>query len=433
MDAVAAPPSWRSYGIAGYALILLTFGVLGGGACVVRIDSALVAPATVTVESNRTVVAHLEGGIIDDVLVHEGDRVTSGQALFRLSDVAPRANMTLLEGQLAAGLALEARLEAERDQTPEIVWPAELATLPVQAKVAQAMNDQQAQFRDRRASLDGQAAILRARISQLRLEIQGMGIEKDSTGTQLGFIKTELTGVSDLFKQKLVELARLLALQREQARLEGTVGRLITDQARSERAIAETDLQIQQLQQHFQEQVATSLTDTRRQIGEVREKLAIARDVLARIYITAPIAGSVQALRVGGGGQVIRQGEPLLEIVPAHDRLQINAQFQPADVSDLRPGQTAEVRFPAFPARGTPLILGRVESVSGDRLVDDVTHLPYFLGIISVDPATLPAEFASHLRPGMPAEVVVPTGERTVMSYLTDPLSRGLRRTFVER
>jgi HlyD family type I secretion membrane fusion protein len=341
--------------------------------------------------------------------------------------------MTLLEGQLAAGLALEARLEAERDQTPEIVWPAELATLPVQAKVAQAMNDQQAQFRDRRASLDGQAAILRARISQLRLEIQGMGIEKDSTGTQLGFIKTELTGVSDLFKQKLVELARLLALQREQARLEGTVGRLITDQARSERAIAETDLQIQQLQQHFQEQVATSLTDTRRQIGEVREKLAIARDVLARIYITAPIAGSVQALRVGGGGQVIRQGEPLLEIVPAHDRLQINAQFQPADVSDLRPGQTAEVRFPAFPARGTPLILGRVESVSGDRLVDDVTHLPYFLGIISVDPATLPAEFASHLRPGMPAEVVVPTGERTVMSYLTDPLSRGLRRTFVER
>jgi HlyD family secretion protein len=434
MEAVAAPPpSWRSYGYAGYALILFTFGILGGGACVVRIDSALVAPATVTVESNRTVVAHLEGGIIDDVLVHEGDRVVTGQRLFRLSDVGARANVTLLESQLAADLSLEARLTAERDQTPGIAWPAELAALPVQAQVAQAMNDQAAQFRDRRRSLDGQAAILRNRISQLRLEIQGMGIEKDSTGTQLGFIKTELTGVTDLFKQKLVEVARLLALQREQAKLEGTVGRLITDQARSERAVAETELQIQQLQQHFQEQVSTELTDTRRQIGDVRDKLAIAQDILTRIYIVAPVAGSVQALRVGGGGQVIRQGEPLLEIVPDHDRLQINAQFQPTDVSDLRRGQTAEVRFPAFPSRGTPLILGRVESVSGDRLVDEVTHLPYFLGIISVDPANLPPEFANRLRPGMPAEVVVPTGERTVMSYLTQPLSRGLRRTFVEK
>jgi HlyD family secretion protein len=433
MDVASAPPSWRSYSYAGYAVILFTFGVLGGGACVVRIDSAVIAPATVTVESNRTVVAHLEGGIIAEVLVHEGDKVIGGQSLFRLSDIAPRANMTLLQGQLAAGLALEARLAAERDQVPNIVWPTELTTLPVQAQIAQAMSDQAAQFRDRRLSLDGQAAILRARISQLRLEIEGMGIEKDSTGTQLGFIRTELVGVTTLFKQKLVPVARLLALQREQARLEGTVGHLITDQARSERAVAETDLQIQQLQEHFQEQVATALTDTRRQIGEVREKLAIAQDILERIYIIAPVAGSVQALRVGGGGQVIRQGEPLLEIVPDHDRLQINAHFQPSDISDLRPGQTAEVRFPAFPSRGTPLILGRVESLSGDSLVDDVTHLPYFLGIISVDPASLPSKFASHLRPGMPAEVVVPTGERTVMSYLTDPLSRGLRRTFVEQ
>ena len=357
IDTVAASPSWRSYGYAGYALILFTFGILGGGACVMRIDSAIIAPATVTVESNRTVVAHLEGGIIDEVLVREGDKVTRGQRLFRLSDVAPRANMTLLQGQLAAGLALDARLTAERDQAPNIVWPTELASLPVHAQAAQAMSDQMAQFHGRRLSLDGQAAILRARISQLHLERDGMGIEKDSTETQLGFIRTELGGVTELYKQKLVQIARLLSLKREQARLEGTVGRLITDQARSERAIAETDLQIQQLQEHFQEQVATALTDTRRQIGEVREKLAITRDVLERIYITAPVAGSVQALRVGGGGQVVRQGEPLLEMVPDHDRLQINAQFQPADVSDLRPGQTAEVRFPSFSSRGTQLIL----------------------------------------------------------------------------
>ena len=428
-----APPSWRPYGIAGYALILFTFGVLGGGACVVRINSAIIAPATVTVASNRKVVAHLEGGIIDQVLVREGDKVTGGQPLFRLSDVSARANAMLLQGQLIADLALEARLVAERDQTSDITWPKDLTELPDQAQVLRIKNDQTAQFLGRRRSMDGQTAILRNRITQLQLEIEGMGIEKDSTRAQLGFIRTELTGVTELFEQKLVQITRLLSLRREQARLDGSIGRLITDQAKSERGIVETNLQIQQLQEHFQEQVATTLAETRRRIGDVREKLAIAHDILERVYITAPIAGSVQALRVGGGGQVIRQGEPLLEIVPDHDRLQINAQIQPTDIADLQPGQSAEVRFPAFPARETPLILGHLQSISGDRLVDDITHLPYFLGIVVIDQTNLPPALAGQLRPGMPAEVVVPTGERTVMSYITDPLSRGLRHAFIQK
>ena len=362
---------------------------------------------------------------------------------------------------------------AERDRADRIAWPAELLALrtgatpdgetsdeqtrSAQAAVAQAMADQTAQFQDRRQSLLSQSDILTARITQLRLEIEGTTIEKTSTTAQLGYIRTELAGVTELLQQKLVQVSRVLALERERARLEGVIGRLITDQAKTERAIAETDLQIHQLQEHFQEEVASSLVDTRRRLGDVRQKLAVADDVLRRVFVTAPLAGSVQGLRVAGPGQVIRPGEALLEIVPTHDRLQIDAHFQPANTADLRPGQQAEVRFPAFPARVTPVIMGRLESISHDRLIDETTHEPYFLGIVSIDPTNdrtgdpaheragessgdsgseptgLPPALAAQLRAGMPAEVVVPTGERTVMSYLTEPLSNAMRRTFVEK
>jgi HlyD family secretion protein len=434
---MAPAASWRGYALAGYAVIALTFGVLGGGACFVRIDRAVVAPATVTVASNRKVVAHLEGGIIAEVLVHEGDRVVAGQRLFRLADVQARANADLLDGQLGAARALEARLVAERDHAEVIAWSPELLAMrdnPSTGRlVAQAMTDQAAQFQDRRRSLAGQANILRARITQMRLEIDGMKIERTATETQLGYIRTELVGVKQLLDEKLVQLTRVLALQREGARLEGVIGQLVTDAARTERAIGEADLQITQLQEHFQEDVATALADTRRQLGELREKRAVADDVLARVYVTAPIGGAVQAVRVGGAGQVIRPGEPLLEIVPTRDRLQIEAQFRPTDIADLKTGQQAEIRLPAFPARGLPLLLGRIESISQDRLIDEATHQPYFLGIVAVDEAALPPAVAAGLRAGMPAEVVVPTGERSVMSFLTDPLVNAMRRTMIEK
>lgn len=176
-----------------------------------------------------------------------------------------------------------------------------------------------------------------------------------------------------------------MALQRERARLEGTIGRLIADAAKAGRNIAEIRLDIDQLREKFREEDARALTEVRQRIGETREKLTVADDVLRRSYIAAPIAGSVQGLRVGGSGQVIRQGEPLLDIVPTDYRLQISAQFDPNDIADLRPGQQVEIRFPAFYARTTPLLLGRLESVSRDRLVEEGTGQPYFLGLITTE------------------------------------------------
>ena len=275
--------------------------------------------------------------------------------------------------------------------------------------------------------------ILHERIRQIQVEIDGIRIERTSTEAQLGYIRSELAGVLVLYGQKLVPVSRVMALQRERARLEGSIGRLIADAAKAERNIAEIRLNIDQIEEKAQEEVANATTEVRQRIGETREKLTVAGDVLRRIDVVAPIAGSVQALRIAGGGQVIRPGEPLLEIVPGTYTLQIHAEFNPNDIADLRPGQEVEIRFPTFHARTTPLILGHFDLVSRDRLVDETTNQPYFLGLISTDEAGIPPGLRDRLRAGMPAEVIVPTGERTLMSYLVSPLSNSFRRALIEK
>ena len=332
-----------------------------------------------------------------------------------------------------ADLALQERLQAERALVETVPWPGVLAPFLPGEPASQAIADQSAQFQERRRSLRGQEDILEARIAQLQTEIEGIRIEHTATETQLGYIRTELAGVLELYAQKLVQLPRVMALQRERARLEGTIGRLIADAAKAGRNIAEIRLDIDQLREKFREEDARALTEVRQRIGETREKLTVADDVLRRSYIAAPIAGSVQGLRVGGSGQVIRQGEPLLDIVPTDYRLQISAQFDPNDIADLRPGQQVEIRFPAFYARTTPLLLGRLESVSRDRLVEEGTGQPYFLGLITTEQLDIPPDLRGRIRAGMPAEVVVPLGERTIISYLVSPLSQSLRRTFIEK
>ena len=422
---------WRGYSLGGYLLIGFVIAGFGGGASFIRIDSALVAPATIAVASSREIVGHLEGGIISAVLAHEGDTVTDGQLLFRLDDTAARSNYDVLQSQLFADLALTSRLEAEWHHDAAITWSPELANLP--PSYGNLKSDESRAFADRRRSLDGQLAIHAAHIAQTELEIIGMRQEEASSARQLALVRQELTGVDALLSQQLVQITRMLTLRREEARLEGVISRSATDQLRSTQAIAETRLDMVHVSDQFREDVSASLGKARQRIEETRSKLAVTRDVLMRTEVRAPIAGSIQAVRVGGVGQVIRQGEPLLELVPAHDRLRIDAQVQPNEIGDLQPGQQAEVRFPAFPSRDLPVMLGRVESVSGDRLLDDATHRPYYLALISVDPAELAPTISARLRPGMPAEVVVPQGERTMMSFLVDPLVMALRHTFVER
>ncbi len=425
--------NWRRVAIAGYVLIFVTFGVVGGWAAVAKIDRAVAAPGVVAIETNRKTVQHLEGGIVREILVKEGDAVDKGTILFRLENVQAKANYQTIENQLYDLLAVEARLIAERDQKAEISWPEELlAANSDGASDDHIRADQVAEFNKRRSSMQDQVNVLKSRIDQLGDEIHGTDLQRASAEGQIEFINKELVGLRELNDKKLIPTTRLYAMERERERLEGVIGETIATIAKSNGAVGEYDIQIQQLREKFQEDVAKTLVEVREKLADLRERLVVANDVLRRIEVFAPVAGTVQNLKVFTIGQVIRQGEPLLDIVPTNERLIIEVQFAPSDIDGVYGGQEAEVRFPAFHSRMIPLIMGRLESVSRDRLMDESSKQPYYRGIVVLDKMQIPEEWRSRLRAGMPAEVIVASGERTVLSYIVSPLAQTLRKGFID-
>ncbi len=424
---------WRGIAVAGYAVIILTFGVVGVWAAVAKLDKAVVAQGFVAVETNRKSVQHFEGGMVREIFIKEGDHVTKGEVLFSLKKVQAQANNDLVKNQLDSGLALEARLLAERDQKENITWPEEFSGRSAEPLLARIMTDQIHQFQERHTSLEGQVSVLESRIEQLTMGIKGIAIEKDSTEKQVGYINDELVNLRDLGKKQLVPMTRVYAMERERTRLEGVIGHSIADTAKAQSSIGEIKIQIQQLRQKFQEDIASSLLDVRQKIADARERVTVAGDVLNRVEIVAPLDGTVQNLKVFTVGQVLRPAETLLEIVPDEEPLVVNAQFSPNDIDTVYGGQQAEIRFPAFHARDIPLMMGRIESISHDRLMDEQTRQFYFLGVIALGRSDIPEEYRSRIRPGMPAEVIVASGERTVLSYIISPLSESFRKSFRER
>lgn len=425
---------FRRIALTGYAIIVFTFGIMGGWAALASIDAGVVAPGVISVESKRQVVQHLEGGLIKEIKVREGQKVEEGDLLFRLEDTTALANRDAVRNQVYAGLALEARLVAERDDAPKITFPPLLVDRPDDPVVKRVIADETAQFTDRRNSITGQLNIIDGRVDQLKAEIDGLDRERKSAEQQLYFINDELVGIRDLALKGLVPKSRQSALEREKARLDGVVGRNIADAAKAENNIGEMKLQATQTRQKFIEEVGAQLLDIRQKLGDMREKLHVTEDVLRRTEIRAPRAGEAQNInpRIFTVGAVVRPGDTLVEIVPQDDELVIEARVQVTDIDNLRTETSTEVRFPAFHSRTTPLILGSLRNVSRDRLVDEQTREPYYLALIAVADTDIPAELKGRLRPGMPAEIIFNTGERTVMSYLMRPLADAMSGAFRE-
>jgi HlyD family type I secretion membrane fusion protein len=422
---------WKKPAILGYVIIIFTFVVLGGWSAVAKLDSAVTAPGIVTVENSRKSVQHLEGGIVDKILVQEGQRVDEGQVLFKLAPTQAQASLELQVNQLDDLLAQEARLLAEREHAKAITWPEEITTRADLPLIKEAMSDQTKQFNEEEASLNGQIELLKSKIGEYNNQIQGLQVERDATNKQLQFIVQELKDLTYLLQENLVQKSRVLALQRENARLEGVIGGSLADEAKARTAIGGAELDIQQARNKFNEQVATSILDVRKKISDAREKAGVARDVFKRLEITAPVSGTAQNLKVFTVGGVIKPGETLLEIVPDHEALIVQAHVAPQDMDRMEVGMRAEVRFPAFKASILPILSGRVQSVSRDRLVDEQTRQPYFLAqVVATD---IPDEIRDHLVAGMPAELIFPTGERTVLNYLTRPLRDRMSGAFRER
>ena len=424
---------WRKFALSGYALIFLTFGVMGLWAGIAKVDKAVVASGNVSVETNKKTIQHLEGGIVKEILVKEGQRVNKDQVLIKLESTQAQANSEILTNQVMSSLGLEARLLAERDEKDQISWPPEFNNYKANPFLVKLVEDQEAQFRERHDTINGQVSILESKIKQIRTEIEGVTIEKKATEKQLGFLDKEMDSLHKLQKKQLVAENRVLTMERERTRLEAVVGKTIAETAKAENSISEMGIQIAQIKQKFSEDVATNLLDVRSKLGDFRQKNIVASDVLKRIDIAAKRAGTIQNFKVFSIGQVLRPGEPLLDIVPDDEKLIIQAMFQPQDIDVVHEGQKAEIRFPAFHSRTLPTMEGTIETLSHDRMIDEGSKQPYYLGTIAISKADIPDDYRARLRPGMPAEIIVSAGERTVLSYLVGPLTSSIRKTFIEQ
>jgi HlyD family type I secretion membrane fusion protein len=423
----------RGVSFAGVAVIVLAFGVLGTWAAIAPLDSAVISNGILVSQTNRKVVQHFEGGIISQIFVHEGETIERGQILYRLEDTQPRANVDLYRSQLDAAYAKEARLAAEQVSSDKINFPPELAQRMSDAIVERAVADQTRQFEQRKASLREQIEILRTRIKQSMAEIDGLHQQEIGNSDQINLIEDEVSGLELLYQKGLAPKTRLRSLQRERARLEGDRGRAEAEQAKATDHIKEDELQIKQLTEKVQEEVAKDLVDLEDKIVGLREKLTIAKDVLSRLDIVSPESGTAQNLRFFTVGAVIKAGETLLEIVPQRDKLIVHGHVSPLDVDKIGPAMSAEVRFPSFHSRILPIIHGVVESISRDRLVDETTKEPYFLALVSLRDAEIPSDFRAGMTAGLPAQVIISTGERTVLQYLYRPLASSFRITFREQ
>ncbi|HRX70022.1 MAG: HlyD family type I secretion periplasmic adaptor subunit [Candidatus Competibacteraceae bacterium] len=429
-----APIDDRPVRRTGYLILILAFGVFGGWAALAGLNSAVVAPGVVTVDSYRKTVQHLEGGIVKEILVRDGDEVKTGDVLLRLDDTQVRAQLEMARNQYLTYLALYARLQAEREQHKEIVFPQELQDAGNDPRVKEIMMAQQREFEARHATLQGEIAVLEQRIDQLEEQTRGLSALQAIKQKRIDSYGEEVRDMKKLFERGLGDKLRLREMERLALELEGERAEHLSDISRVKLQINETRLQIIQRQKAFQEDVASQLRDTQAKYFDLQERLRALRDTLDRTDIRATTDGVVVGMGIHTIGGVISPGSRILDIVPRGERLVVEAQVSPVDIDKVHPNLVADIRFSAFSTRTTPVVDGVVETVSADRLTDQATHQAYYLARISV--AATGKETLSKLGltvlPGMPAEVMIKTGERTFLNYLLRPIQDRLAQAFRE-
>lgn len=416
----------------GYGVALVFFAGLGTWAAVVPLAGAAVAPGVVSPDGQRKTIQHLEGGIIQNIKVREGDLVQRGETLVVLQDIRATAEFQELRERIVHLRAAEARLTAEQMGASAVEYPADWSMEDPAA--AAAMRGQTSLFTSRRETRDGREKILNQRVAQLREEIQGLGEIIAAQNEKLALIDEEIANVQTLYDKGLAILPRLLELRREHANIRAERAANIASIARNGQKIGETEMERLTLRQQDRETVNEELTRVRIDVSAVRSQLPSRADVLERTLIRAPTDGRVMNVRVTTeAGGVIGPGEPILDIVPAGAGVVIDARVKPVDIDTVEAGMTARVVLTAYRQRSMPQILGHLRSVSADRLVDEATGEPYFLARVEVAPDQLRAiGDGIQMLPGMPADVMILTGERTMIDYLLQPLLESLNRSFRE-
>ena len=417
----------------GLRVLILGLGVAGGWATFVPLSGAVVVTGSLVVQSSTKKVQHPTGGIVAQIPVHDGAHVKAGDLVLRLDETQARASLQVIMSQLDEVMVRIARLEAERDGLDEPRMPPALAGRSGDQGLVARFASERSLFKARATSRQNQKELLQSRVAQLEEQIGGLEAQIKSNESQRELIGRELEGVQSLFEKRLAPITRLNALQRDSARLEGERGQLQSTIAETKSKIGEAHLQMIRVDRDFRADVIKDLREQEGKEAELAERRVAAQDQLNRIDIRAPTAGVIHQLAVHTLGGVIRAGDVVMEIVPDADELLVEARLPPKDIDQVKVGQTTLVRFPAFDQRTTPQLSGTVSYVAADLSREQQGETSYYTVRV-----TLPEEEHRRLGglrlvSGMPAEIFVQTGSRTMASYLLKPITDQLRRAFNER
>ncbi|WP_413817731.1 MULTISPECIES: HlyD family type I secretion periplasmic adaptor subunit [Pseudomonas] len=414
----------------GYLMLLVTFGLFGGWAALAPLDSSALAPGVVTVKSYRKTVQHLEGGIVRELRVHDGDLVKTGDVLLVLDNTQARSEMETTRSQLIAALQLQARLEAERDALPE---PLAVPALdPADPRVQEARDSEARIFQTRRTSLLGEIGLQEKTIGQIEEQIRGFKAIIASKQALAASYQEEIVDLRALLAEGYVDKQRLREQERSLSRLQTEIAESQSEIAQAHVHIDEARLKILQLKKTFASEVAGLLGDARTKVYELRERLATLQDRDQRTDILAPESGMVMGMTVHTLGAVVSPGTALLDIVPANEELIIEAQVSPMDIDRIALGKLADIRFSAFKSSTTPVIEGRLVQISADRLINKDTGTAYYLARVALTDKGRQTLGNLTLVPGMPVEVLVNTGARTLLQYLIQPASNVFARSLIE-
>lgn len=416
----------------GLMIVAATFGVAIVWSAVAPLSSAVMAPGLVKVDSNRKKIQHLEGGVVQEILVRDGDRVKAGQALIRLDKTRADASRGVLRVGSDAAMAQQARLVAERDGLPFSV-PPELLSRRDDPKVAEVIELQSSLYKARRASLDGQLSIIDKQIVFLQKGIEGMAAQQRAKEEQLQSQNADLSALKALLEKGMVERTRFRNVEREISRLEGERAEHISDIAKARASISEKELEKFQIRKNFREQVSDELRKAQGEVNDLSERINAAQHTLEQTEIKAPVDGTVVDLKTYTRGGVVSPGEMLMEIVPADDRLIVEAKARPADVDRLQVGLPAVVKVAAFNQRTMPELNGTLQYVSADIIEDTKAGTAFFLMKVEIPATELRRLEGKKLQPGMTADVFVRTGERTFLEYLFQPLVQSFDAAWRER
>lgn len=415
-------------------LVVFVVGVMGFAywASTAELSSAAVARGSFIATGSNKTIQHLEGGIIKEIRAAEGELVEKGAPLVILDDTSARAELKRLELKRATERAIAVRLDAERQGKEEFTFDAELSEQGAEAEIAAILDAQQEVFAARLDEHRSEIKVIQDRIDAIRQEIRGLDAQKTSVATQIDLLTEEIEANKKLLEKGLTKRSRFLALKRAHAELTGKKGKLEADIGRAKERITESESQVVHLKSVRRQESMTKFRETKSTLGDIEERIKSARDVLTRVEIKAPVRGIIVKMHQNTTGGVVASGEDILELLPADERLIVEAQMRPDDIDQVRVGLEAQMRLIALNQRTTPTVSGKVVYVSADAIEGKQPGEIYYLARIQLQEEALARVKDLDISPGMPVEVFVQTGQRTFFEYLMKPITDSFARAFKE-